>query len=275
MRDFDDYLQSKHIKAKRRARYHYLVAAYEQTGDLKEAEYNDLIHYYYQCDQEGKSPAWKSESLSAIRNYIGYLKATAQRTTDPTALLTIKGRNKQLPSGILTEKELEELYESYTTGNEIRERNKLILGLVIWQGLTITEAEELKKADVDLNNGIITVPKSPRINARTLELKATQLIPFYTHVAKTTSKYLFESLGEASHMRFATVSLKNYLKKHYPLFNNFKQLRQSRIALWTLQYDIRKVQYLAGHKYISSTERYAKVYQEDLKEKVHKYHPLD
>jgi integrase/recombinase XerD len=56
--------------------------------------------------------------------------------------------------------------------------------------------------------------------------------------------------------------------------HKLSQLRHSRIALWTAEQGLRKTQYLAGFKRVSSAERYRQANLEGLKEQVAKYHPL-
>jgi integrase/recombinase XerD len=46
------------------------------------------------------------------------------------------------------------------------------------------------------------------------------------------------------------------------------------IVKWLKLYNLRKVQYLAGHRYISSTESYQQSEMEGLTEEVNKFHPL-
>lgn len=55
---------------------------------------------------------------------------------------------------------------------------------------------------------------------------------------------------------------------------NAKQLRASVIVKWLRMYNLREVQYMAGHRYISSTESYQQSDMEGLKEEVNKFHPL-
>jgi len=55
---------------------------------------------------------------------------------------------------------------------------------------------------------------------------------------------------------------------------NIHQIRASVIVYWLSQYNLRKVQIMAGHRRISTTEKYL---QDDLKELqliIGKYHPL-
>jgi integrase/recombinase XerD len=41
-----------------------------------------------------------------------------------------------------------------------------------------------------------------------------------------------------------------------------------------IRYNVRIVQYMSGHKYVSSTERYQSTHLEDLKEQLRRFHPL-
>lgn len=55
---------------------------------------------------------------------------------------------------------------------------------------------------------------------------------------------------------------------------NAKQLRASVIVKWLKMYNLREVQYMAGHRYISATEAYRQNELEGLAEEVNQFHPL-
>jgi len=55
---------------------------------------------------------------------------------------------------------------------------------------------------------------------------------------------------------------------------NAEQIRTSVITKWLKIYNLREVQHLAGHRYISSTESYLQNDMEGLKEEVQQFHPL-
>jgi integrase/recombinase XerD len=57
-------------------------------------------------------------------------------------------------------------------------------------------------------------------------------------------------------------------------FINFQQIRASVITHWLKQYNLRQVQYMAGHRFISSTERYLAGQIEELQEEIDNYHPI-
>ncbi|MGB3342779.1 MAG: hypothetical protein WBA61_02595 [Aequorivita sp.] len=104
-------------------------------------------------------------------------------------------------------------------------------------------------------------------------------------VPQTTSPpkiILFQSLEQESHLCFIIVC-------YYEVFGLLRRINRkerdapeapgahygaSVITIWLGQYNLRKVQYLAGHRYISSTERYLQNDLENLHEMVNNFHPI-
>ena len=65
------------------------------------------------------------------------------------------------------------------------------------------------------------------------------------------------------------------MRRYYrPLVTSALHLRGSVILNWLKIHPKRQVQYMAGHKYISSTERYASQGVEDLQDALAKHHPF-
>lgn len=54
---------------------------------------------------------------------------------------------------------------------------------------------------------------------------------------------------------------------------NARQLRASRITLWLRAFGLRETQYLAGHRYVSSTERYRATDLDALHAALERHHP--
>lgn len=65
----------------------------------------------------------------------------------------------------------------------------------------------------------------------------------------------------------------NQLKKLNPKVINAKQIRSSVITEWLRKNNLRQVQYMAGHKYVSSTERYQLNNLDDLQNELRTHHP--
>ncbi len=56
---------------------------------------------------------------------------------------------------------------------------------------------------------------------------------------------------------------------------NAHQIRASVITHWLKLHNIREVQYMAGHRYISSTERFLEDSIENLQEMIDNLHPIN
>ena len=70
------------------------------------------------------------------------------------------------------------------------------------------------------------------------------------------------------------LSIVKKLKQINNKVESSKQIRASVITNWLKQYNLRQVQVLAGHKYISSTERYLQDDLESLHEMINNFHPI-
>ncbi|MBK7883878.1 MAG: integrase [Chitinophagaceae bacterium] len=55
---------------------------------------------------------------------------------------------------------------------------------------------------------------------------------------------------------------------------NAQHIRASVILHWLKQHNKRQVQYMAGHRYIDSTEKYALQQMDTLTDALTKYHPF-
>jgi len=65
------------------------------------------------------------------------------------------------------------------------------------------------------------------------------------------------------------------LQRENPQVKSPKQIRASVITWWLKNYNLRQVQYMAGHKYVSSTERYQLNNLDKLQGRLEKLHPLN
>jgi hypothetical protein len=57
-------------------------------------------------------------------------------------------------------------------------------------------------------------------------------------------------------------------------FINFQQIRASIITFWVKSYGLRKAQHLAGHRFISATEKYQINNLDGLIDDINKLHPF-
>jgi len=90
---------------------------------------------------------------------------------------------------------------------------------------------------------------------------------------ETTDK-VFITWNNGMNFYSITQMMLQHLRKINSRIKNLDQIRASVITGWLRVFDIRKVQYLAGHKYVSSTEDYKANVIDELQDDVTKYHPL-
>ncbi|PHR44299.1 MAG: hypothetical protein COA32_14900 [Fluviicola sp.] len=291
MERFRDYLTKKGLQPTTAKRYtSYLETLYfpyfEKTQTpIEKVKYTDLLAYVNYLQEKDFSVNYINHILSAVRHYYNYLKTTGKVTKNPAAELFIKGSVRRIPHDLFSTEKLEEIYTGFNQKGIVGKRNKILLGLIIYQGLNTTELSLLEPLHLRLREGKIDVPGTNQKNRRTLKLEAHQMIDLQEYVTSTrdlilaiTEKEtarLFTSMGSSYNLANTLYKITKTLKKQHTDFKNLQQIRQSRIALWTKQYDIRQAQYLAGHKYVSSTERYEKTNLEDLQKELNKHHPLN
>ena len=64
-----------------------------------------------------------------------------------------------------------------------------------------------------------------------------------------------------------------WVNRYEPSLTNMAQIRASAIPNWLKHYNLREMQYMVGHKYVSSTDRYRMDTLDDLQKEMEKYHP--
>lgn len=256
----------------------------EESGQrAEELTYADILGYVGHCRERGLKQDYIAKLMGVVRHYYNFLKHTGRIRDNPAAGLHVRGRGKRIPHDLLTTEQLEEMYTTFDQKGLAGKRNKVMLGLMVFQGLTTRELELLEPAYLMLKEGRLKVPGSRRSNGRTLELKAHQMIEMQEYVSRTRmlileltgkeSDKLFVSTGRSNALHGSLDKLLRHLRGKHEHFSNARQLRQSRIAIWIRHHDIRRVQYMAGHRYVSSTEHYRSTDMEDLRGELEEHHP--
>ena len=243
---------------------------------------SDILSYLRYCKETGNGNRTLNHKLNSIRKYFN----SQEVKSNPCLNLKIKGITKSLPSDLLTENELQNLYETHPEKTLQNQRDKVMLGLLIYQALTTNELMNLGLKDVDQEFGILEIRSGRKSNYRRLKLENHQLESIKSYLINTRpklerqsgiiSQQLLITSGKSTQkekLKNTIKELMNRLKKQHNYFKNARQLRGSRIALWLEENNLRQVQYMAGHRYISSTERYQMNKVDDLQKALDKYHP--
>lgn len=198
--------------------------------------------------------------------------------------IRLKWVQRRIPHDLFSEKQLSDIYNKFPesknawTHENTLKTYHLILGLRIYQGLQQQELTKLETRHLQLDKGKIYVPSTKRTNKRILDLKPFQILPFHEYLL-TERKSLNEEI-EGSYLFHkkrlirGMSRIKAMINRYQPKLKRMTQIRASVITDWLQHHNLREVQYMAGHKYVSSTERYRTDNLEDLQKELAKYHPL-
>ncbi len=271
----------------------------EENIELETVTYNDVVAYINYKRKQGNKPRTLIINTNALNHLFNFLIAEYQLNENPASNVKIQGIKRKTLQEILTPQELEIIYRNYTitptelkTNNQklntsvelARKRNKVILSILVYQGIKTQEVGKLELQDLQLREGKITIQGGSRTNARTLKLQAHQIFDLSDYVndirkqilvaTNKTSNKLFISVGTSLNYNNLLQKLIKQLKTNNKKLIDLKQIRTSVITNWLKTNNLRKTQYMAGHRYVSSTESYQVNNIEELQENISKYHPL-
>ena len=248
--------------------------------------------------------------LNALKHYFTFLCQEEIIDQNPCLLLKIRGIKRKVLYKIYTPEELDVLFDNfyllfvrnYDDSHLrhpaqrlymalIRERNALIVSILLNQGTSTSEIEKIETGDIDLTKAILKIRGGKRSNDRTLPLKAKQIGTLMYYLQNTRPQLLEYQTAETDKLFLSlpangkktmdndlamgiftpiTAQLKTIDKQ----FINFQQIRASVITHWIKTQGLRKAQYLAGHKHVISTEEYLPNNLDNLTEDINKLHPF-
>lgn len=300
--EFIDYLLFKGFSTGTITTYSRDVIRFEvwlikENVPLAMVSYADVLHYI-----QGKKGQVKQRTVSttvnSLKHYFNFLSTLGTITENPTQNITIRGIRRKKLYQILTKAELEELYHNFEFKTDVNQknqnwykcselshkRNKIILGLLIYQGLNTSELANLTINDLKLREGKIYIAGARRSNERELTLEAVQIMDLMEYMLKDRIELLSEFKKQSNHLIISAGSgekinntmtkLIEKLKNQNSKIENVKQIRTSVITHWLKLHNLRQVQHMAGHRYVSSTEGYLINDLEDLHEDIAKFHPI-
>lgn len=270
----------------------------ESITELEEICYQDAMMFIQWSSKHGASQKTIANYLSHVRKFYQFLMSEGAVKENPVAHIKVQGIKRKVYHDILNTEELHQLYQQYPTTIEhepgkiippqrknilSRRRNKVILSLLIYQGLRVEEVAAINLQDLQLREGKITIHSQRRTAARIMKLESHQVYELMDYIHEIRKQFievhgksdkLFLQWKTKNNFHNITQQMLKNLRKINSRIKNCDQIRASVITQWLKQYDIRKVQYLAGHKYVSSTEEYKANNIDELENDIAKFHPL-
>lgn len=271
------------------------LAWLEEEGLRKEeVRYKDIISYVNYLKEENKSIRFINAILLAIDHYYTYLELAK----NPVSGVRLRGTISSVPSNIVEYEEILKVYYQYQGLDNRTKRNKVMLGLMVFQAIRTGELEKLEPHHIKLNEGKVYIPAKKNSNARVLKLQSNQMLELQEYLLvirpqlqrdvksikrgrspkkidyEAVENQLFFSEKGIGLLKDSLKHIFTIVKRMHPKITSGEVIRYSIITEWLKTNGIRQVQYMAGHKEIASTEHYKKYNMESLKETLNEFHPL-
>jgi integrase/recombinase XerD len=180
----------------------------------------------------------------------------------------------------LNQAEVEQLLSQPDTSTETGLRDRALLELMYSSGLRVSEAVNLKLADVDLDSGIlITTGKGSKTRRVPVGSSAVEWLKSYLalrrkHENIEVSTFFVSPHGKSLNRQVIHALVKEYAEK-CGLENVSPHTLRHSFATHLVQNsaDIRSVQQMLGHADISTTQIYTHITDSHLKKSYERFHP--
>lgn len=256
----------------------------ERFSNAKRLKLSQIENYFMELKIQGDAIGYRNTTLASIKAYYNFLVEENEINEHPCSTFYLDERR---PTGkdfgsLLSMEEMELLLtlkeERY---NHVANKNKAIIGLLIYQGLTSQELVELRLKDVDLEEGVVFIKGSGKNKSRSISLKPSQisfLIKYIDndrkHLLKSETQTLFISMRGVGMSVDGLHSLIERLNGAIDKPISPMTIRNSVISHWlnVRKFPLEDVQVMAGHRYPSSTEKYIHPDIQEQREAVTRLH---
>ncbi len=240
-----------------------------------------VIAYLLYLQKKGRATSTISRNLASIRSFYQYITKNKLIDHDPTAELESPKVEKKLPQ-ILSPEEVELLLEQPQCVDLKGYRDKAMLELLYATGIRVSELIQLDLLDLNMELAYIRCNKGAR----------ERIIPIGSMAISALKEYLSKSRplliqSEDEKALFVNINGNRLTRQGFwkiiKQYKNQAQINKD-ITPHTLRHsfaahllengaDLRSIQEMLGHSDISSTQIYAQIAKNRIKEIYKKTHP--
>ena len=234
-------------------------------------------------NQNGISPRTQARTISGVKSFYKFLLIEEAVENDPTTLLESPRIGRKLPE-ILTDDEINNLIDAIDVTKAEGLRNRAILETLYSCGLRVSELVDLKVSNLHFEQEFLRIAgKGER----------ERLVPISKRAIEDIKKYLVNSrkklVIEKGFENVVFLNRRGRKLSRVMIFTIIKNLAdkiklEKNISPHTFRHsfasalvqggaDLRTVQEMLGHESILTTEIYAHLDKEYLKDTVNRFHP--
>jgi integrase/recombinase XerC len=261
----------------------FMFMSEQGLNSLDDVEYSDTRIYLTKLFNQHLSRKSVARKISCMRSFYKFLLREKIVGDNPFSLVSIPKLEKRLPD-FFYEEELAELFKACETDTALGKRNKALLELLYATGIRVGECCKIQMKDVDLSLSTVLV-RGKR--------KKERYVPFGSFAHDALEEYILNGRPDLQKLK----------EDHDYLFVNFRggpltdrgireilnklieksaltgkihphKLRHSFAThMMSNGADMRTVQELLGHAFLSSTQVYTHVTKEHLRNIYMSHHP--
>lgn len=254
----------------------YLAETIDENVDLNYVDSDDISPFLGYLHDKGMKKSSIKLKISAVKSLFKFLFMKEYIEKNPAKSVISPKTEKKLPSYML-EIETEKLFQQFDNSTLDGARNLALVDVIYSCGLRISEAINLKTADINYKNKTLKViGKGNKERIIPFGEKTEQSIHNYLDMKKFSNKYLFskedgKKLDRFTAYRIVNTSLSTITdakqKSPHTLRHSFATHLMDNGA------DIRSVCEMLGHSSLSTTQIYTHVSVERLKSAYKNAHP--
>lgn len=287
---FVEYLQMEKNSSKYTIEHYqyeiseFLMFMSEQViSDVRNVQYLDARLYLTRLFERKLARKTIAKKISCLRSFYKFLMRENYVEENPFALVAIPKAEKRLPE-FFYEAELQQLFQVCETETPLGQRNKALLELLYATGIRVSECCQIQLKDLDFYLSTVLVHGKGQKD---------RYVPFGSHAKAALEQYINNGrkmllTGKEGNetlfvnYRGGSLSVRGVRKILDGLIE--KSALQSKIHPHMLRHtfathllthgaDLRSVQELLGHAFLSSTQVYTHVTNEHLRKTYMSSHP--
>lgn len=237
--------------------------------------------YLESLQEEGKSSATQTRAIASLRSFFHYMMARGVIDHDPTKGFTTIPSPKKLPQ-ILTNKEVDLLLAQPEQNTLKGYRDRAMLELLYATGMRVSEMISLDINHINTEIGFVRIVSS----------KKERIVPLYPAAITALNQYIEQArailvVNQSETALFLNLSGERMTRQGFwKIIKSYQESAgiKKEITPHTLRHsfaahllqngaDLRSIQEMLGHADISSTQVYAMLLQQNLKNTYNKFHP--
>ncbi|MGY6210262.1 tyrosine recombinase XerC [Cytobacillus firmus] len=261
----------------------FMFMSEQAISDLTKVEYQDVRIYLTNLFERKMSRKSVARKISSLRSFFKFLLREEIVAENPFALVSIPKAQKKLPE-FFYEEEMKQLFDACESSTPLGQRNKALLELLYATGIRVSECSQIRLKDLDMHLSTVLVRgKGSKERYVPFGSFAQDAIDTYINHGRkellangNVQENLFlNARGGPLTARGIRTILDRIIEKSSLTGKIHPHMLRHTFAthLMANGADMRTVQELLGHAFLSSTQVYTHVTNEYLKKTYMAHHP--